>query len=191
MATQNTIIQLLNEAGYKNQGTNRERAIRNLNLLLDAGVLSIKFCHADKYNDSNSNWAFWYDSKDGKRRCTAYQVTLFGRTFNGDFVAKTRSERTFFGDKYVINIDNSSLDINQIMIRVAKLISILKGKGDFLAPSEFGKYGDCSCGKCSGRGIIPQFMHYAEGVCFDCGGTGIQRGVLKSYIAESIKLATK
>lgn len=191
MATQNTIIQLLNEAGYNNQGTNRERAIRNLNLLLDAGVLSIKFCHADKYNDLNSNWAFWYDAKDGNRRCTAYQVTLFVRTFNGHFVAKTRTERNPFGDKYVSNIDNSSLSIHDIMMRVAKLISILKGKGDFLAPSEFGKYGDCSCGKCSGRGIIPQFMHYAEGICFDCGGTGIQRGVLKSKIAESIKLATK
>jgi len=37
----NTIIQLLNEAGYKNTNTNRERAVRNMNLLLDSGVMTI------------------------------------------------------------------------------------------------------------------------------------------------------
>ncbi len=28
------------------------------------------------------------------------------------------------------------------------------------------------CGKCSGDGIIAGFEHYADGVCFDCGGRG-------------------
>lgn len=31
------------------------------------------------------------------------------------------------------------------------------------------------CIKCGGSGRIPQFGHYAEGVCFDCGGTGVAR----------------
>lgn len=29
------------------------------------------------------------------------------------------------------------------------------------------------CGKCSGDGQIGGFEHYADGVCFDCGGSGI------------------
>jgi hypothetical protein len=29
------------------------------------------------------------------------------------------------------------------------------------------------CSKCGGNGIITHFMHYAEGVCFDCGGSGL------------------
>ena len=29
------------------------------------------------------------------------------------------------------------------------------------------------CCKCKGNGIIPRFMYYAEGVCFDCGGSGL------------------
>ena len=29
------------------------------------------------------------------------------------------------------------------------------------------------CSKCGGNGIIPRFMYYAEGVCFDCGGSGL------------------
>ena len=28
------------------------------------------------------------------------------------------------------------------------------------------------CPKCEGKGFIPQFDYYANGVCFDCGGTG-------------------
>ena len=31
------------------------------------------------------------------------------------------------------------------------------------------------CVKCSGTGRIPRFGHYAQGVCFDCGGTGVAR----------------
>lgn len=29
-----------------------------------------------------------------------------------------------------------------------------------------------TCGKCSGKGRINGFDHYADGVCFDCDGTG-------------------
>jgi hypothetical protein len=30
-----------------------------------------------------------------------------------------------------------------------------------------------SCPKCDGTGFIPQFSHYAQGVCFDCMGIGV------------------
>lgn len=29
-----------------------------------------------------------------------------------------------------------------------------------------------ACSKCSGKGWINGFQHYADGVCFDCGGSG-------------------
>lgn len=29
------------------------------------------------------------------------------------------------------------------------------------------------CGKCDGKGVIPQFLYYANGVCFDCFGSGM------------------
>lgn len=190
MATQNTIIQLLNEAGYKNQGTNRERAIKNLNLLLDAGILQLKFVHADKYNNRDENWGFWYKSNDGKQRCTAYKLTIFGKTYYGHFIAK-RDKSVVWGIESINYLDNSSLDISAIMLRVAKMISILKKGYNFMQESVFAKYGDCSCSKCRGIGIIPQFMHYAEGICFDCGGSGIDRHTLKMHISEAVKLATK
>ena len=30
----------------------------------------------------------------------------------------------------------------------------------------------CECSKCGGSGILPQFMYYAEGICFQCMGIG-------------------
>ena len=33
-----------------------------------------------------------------------------------------------------------------------------------------------TCGKCDGRGKIQAFSHYANGDCFDCGGTGKLEG---------------
>jgi hypothetical protein len=30
------------------------------------------------------------------------------------------------------------------------------------------------CGKCNGRGILPEFNHVSGGVCFACEGTGIR-----------------
>lgn len=34
---------------------------------------------------------------------------------------------------------------------------------------------DCSCQKCEGRGIVPAFHYYCNGVCFDCYGLGYNR----------------
>jgi hypothetical protein len=36
------------------------------------------------------------------------------------------------------------------------------------------------CCKCKGKGIIPSFMHYCKGVCFDCMGLGYgKQGLIK------------
>ena len=184
----NHIIELAQANGYKNEGTNRERTIKNLNLLLDAGVLEINLSHADKYNDLENSWGFWYDSKDGKRRCTNYTFKLYGKSFYGHFVAKRRKS-VIWGIEAINNVDNSRLDLHSMMITIARKLSQLKGNGDFMQESVFAKYGDCSCRKCNGKGIIPQFIYYAEGICFECGGVGIQRDILKMHIQESVNLA--
>jgi hypothetical protein len=178
METQNTIIQLLNEAGYCNKNTNKQKSVKNINLLLDAGILTIKFVHADKFNDpKDRSIAYWYKKEGLYDKCSAYAVTIFGKTYAGHFVSKSH---------YIYD-----LDIDVMMAHVAKIISVVKGKGDFISPSEFAKYGKCSCAKCSGRGILQEFSYYADGVCFECGGSGIDRHTLKRYISESVKLATK
>jgi len=183
----NSLIQILNENGYRNTNSNRERAVRNINMLLDAGILKLKFTHADKYNNREESWAFWYTDKEGKRRCTNYIVQLYGKGFYGAFVPKRETVNYGMGFGKTTNyIDNYIVDISALQRRIARLISIIRGKGDFMQSSVFAKYGECSCSKCHGNGIIPGFMHYAEGVCFDCGGSGIDRNTLKMYINEAI-----
>ena len=160
-----TLITLLQANGYRNTNTNRERAVRNINMLLDSGILQLKFSHADKYNDQSEGWGFWYDAKDGKRRCTNYMVTLYGKTFYGAFVPKKRNSNLPWGmGKTTEIIDNYIVDIGALQTRIARLISVIRGKGDFMQSSIFAKYGECSFGKCNGNGIIPAFMYYAEGV---------------------------
>lgn len=188
--TTNTLVKLLNEAGYTNTNTNRERAVRNMNMLLDAGIMTIKFSHSDRYNNKDANFGFWYTAKDGKRRCTAYTVTLYGKTFYGHFMPKRRTINYGQGVVVADDVTYINFPIDEIQTRVAQLISIVREQNDFFAPKLFAAKGDCSCGKCHGRGVIPAFSYYANGICFDCGGSGINRNTLKTHIANLINSAT-
>lgn len=55
-----------------------------------------------------------------------------------------------------------------ILHALAKLIQ--EDKFDLKSGSEFKLAEPCS--KCSGRGIIPYFSFYCNGICFDCMGIG-------------------
>lgn len=193
----NTLVKLLNEAGYKNNNTNRERAVKNLNLLLDSGVMSLTFINSEVYNSKENGRSFIINCQDGKKRPTAYRITLFGKTYNGHIMVKKTvkkycSAENFDGTKVYETIenyfDNSSICVQEMQLKVARLLNAIRGNDDFLKPQIFAKYGECSCGKCNGLGIIPAFSYYANGICFDCGGSGIDRNILKSYIQESIKV---
>jgi hypothetical protein len=189
MKAQNTLIALLQNNGYRNTNTNRERAVRNINMLLDAGILQLTFVHADKYNDQSEGWGFWYNAQNGKRRCTNYKVTLYGNTYYGSFVPKRRTSNLPWGMGVSVDIvNNYTVDISDLQRRIARLISIIRGNGDFMKSSVFAKYGECSCNKCNGNGIIPSFMYYAEGICFDCGGSGVDNHTLKMYINDAIAM---
>lgn len=197
MAKSNTIIEILKKSGYKNEGSNRERVIRNLNLLLDSNVLQIKFIDAEQYNSKENGRAFWYTGLDDKKYCTAYMVILFGKRFYGHFIPKSKTIKfkhiqhmngIWEYDTDTTFYDNTKLDLSQIMLRVAQIISMIRGSGNFMQEQIFAKYGKCSCNKCNGAGIIPQFMYYANGICFDCGGVGVDRNTLKMHIQEAINL---
>jgi hypothetical protein len=169
----NYIIELANEAGYKNEGNNRQRVIKNLNLLIDAGVLRIKFIDADKYNNKDDGRSFWFMANDGFKRCTNYKFELYGKFFNGHFVAKKT---------------NTHLNLDKMMLHIVRKLASVKTEIDFMKETIYAKHGNCSCSKCDGQGIIPAFSYYANGVCFDCGGMGINRSVLSTYIQETINL---
>jgi len=194
----NTIIELLNEAGYKNSNTNKERAVKNMNLLLDSGIMSITLIPSEAYNAKENGRGFWMMCADGKKRPTAYKVTLYGKTYGGHIMQKSLTTKfksiqhkdlTWEYATSTEYYDNTSISINEIQIRVAQLLTIIREDKDFFAPKLFAAKGDCSCGKCDGVGIIPSFSYYANGICFDCGGSGINRNSLKLFINNAIKTA--
>lgn len=44
---------------------------------------------------------------------------------------------------------------------------------------------DCTCGRCGGDGYISYFGHIDQGVCFECGGSGVSTGhEIKVYTDE-------
>ena len=194
----NTIIRILNEAGYKNSNTNKERAVKNMNLLLDSGIMSFTFISAESYNAKENGRGFWIMCSDGKKRPSAYKVTLYGKTYYGHVMTKSRTTKfkssqafdlTWTYDTNTEYYDNTTISISEIQTRVAQLLTIIRENKDFFAPQMFASKGDCSCSKCFGVGIIPAFSYYANGICFDCGGSGINRDALKSFISNSIKTA--
>ena len=75
--------------------------------------------------------------------------------------------------------------IDGVLTKVARIISENRNGFDFM------KNSDCECSKCNGRGIIPAFMHYCDGICFDCGGTGLDRNTLKMYVESNISATVK
>jgi hypothetical protein len=193
----NTIINLLNEAGYKNSNSNRERAVRNINMLIDSGIMSLTLIQSEDYNAKENGRGFWMTLSNGKKAPTAYKVTLYGKTYYGHIMQKsltTKFKHIQHMDgtwEYATNTeyyDNTKIDISEIQTRVARLLTIIREDKDIFEPEIFAAKADCSCGKCNGVGIIPAFSYYANGICFDCGGSGIDRNILKSFIANSMKL---
>lgn len=180
----NTLITLLNEHGYTNTGDNRSYAIKSINNLLDSGFLQLKFV---SYEKAKEGYGYIYETKDGKKRRTLYKVTIFGKTYFGHWMPQFTNVHIGWGfgvDKR--ENEYKCLDLYSILCRIARLISINKNGFDFLKDESSYKNGACSCTKCHGTGFIPAFAHYAEGVCFDCGGTGINSNTLKMYIEKNI-----
>lgn len=184
MKSSNIIIDKLKASGYSNAGDNRSYDIRSLNNLLQVGLIDFIFASASDYAESSK--AFWYPCNDGKKRCTAYKVKVIDKWYYGHFMPKSRTYRNCMGDKTSDEIKYSEINLYEVLCRVAKLISINKDGFDFLK-SDLNKHGACGCTKCNGTGIIPQFLHYAQGVCFECGGSGINSSVLKSYIQSNVQ----
>jgi len=73
-----------------------------------------------------------------------------------------------FGKATVFYSNQTFVEPRDVLISIAKHLKRAdvteKVKADITLP--------CKCGKCSGTGFLAVFAYYAEGVCFDCMGSG-------------------
>lgn len=179
MKATNPIIEKLQSHGYNNTGDNRSYDIRSLNTLLSCGILDLIILDCQRYKTHS----FKYDY-DGKIRTTAYKIKIFGKTYFGHWMPKKKTERSF-GESWLSDIEYNSINLYDMLCKVANILNSNKNGFDFL------KDGYCDCAKCSGKGVIPSFAHYANGVCFDCAGTGINSSILKNYISSNLQSITE
>ena len=132
--TSYNIQQILSEADRPIDGDNRNRAIKNLNLLVNQGF-EFSIIQNGKKWVSGSGKDFNIVIKYSEKWSACY-LTDFSPynilSFAGRFL-----QRKDVNDMILKNIDYPT-----------------------------------KCGKCRGKGIIGNFMHYADGVCFDCAGSG-------------------
>jgi hypothetical protein len=139
-----TIQEILNQAGYDNKFTNRQRNIRSINSVLANTEIKLFIATKGKCKVGN----------DGFK----YNVRLQLQTTETE-VASTRLLVSS------VTEDNCT--------------EILKALGKFLqrdnVKNKITSYVTTphKCAKCEGKGHIPAFDWYANGICFDCLGLGI------------------
>jgi len=81
--------------------------------------------------------------------------------------------------KYNVRIQLPGVATTRFNTKDVTPYSLLKMMGKFLRRDEVRVkiYAETEvphkCDKCDGAGILPAFMYYADGVCFDCLGVGI------------------
>lgn len=175
----NSIIQLLNDKGYSNTGDNRNYVIKSLNGLINIGLVDLYILDKEVYKTRS----FVYNVGD-KTKTTAYKIKMYDKLYFGHWMPK-KQINSCFGEKYLTDIEYNYINLYDVLCKIANIININKNGFDFI------KNGNCDCAKCKGSGFIPEFAHYAQGVCFDCAGTGIEKNVLQKYIKNNINQSGK
>jgi hypothetical protein len=138
----NLIKEKLAASGFELIEDNRNRYVKNLNMLLDSGLFKLTIC------EKGMSWVR-DDSKPTNTRSNRYNVIIRG----GGYIKKV----------FVDSIDKVSL-LQQFgwFLKDEKVRENIKAS--VTIPT--------NCAKCQGIGIIPAFHYYCSGICFDCCGTG-------------------
>lgn len=89
---------------------------------------------------------------------------------------------TYYSAPDLKHFDSSDIISSCVVNCIVDFKNNLEKKGIFQKAVEMAKEnGMPICNKCKGKGIIPAFMHYCKGVCFDCMGLGYgKQGLTKT-----------
>ena len=141
-----TVKEIFEAEGHTYDKDGRNRTHRSLQSLLDSELVTFRVCEKGKVWTNKSN-GFKYNVR----------------------VSVKRPEGTYFTQYIKSSITNiDGYDILKLIgqtLQLDAVKSFMKSNVDI----------DCTCQKCEGRGIIPQFGYYCNGICFDCYGLGFNR----------------
>jgi hypothetical protein len=138
-----TVKSIFEKEGYAYDKDGRNRTHRSLQKLLDSGFISFRVCEKGKVFVSKS---------DG----TKYNVSV-------SIKIDEKNWRIFRYKCSCTNIDGYDvLKLIGITLQIPEVKEVIKSYVDI----------DATCQRCNGKGIIPAFHYYCDGICFECYGLG-------------------
>lgn len=84
---------------------------------------------------------------------------------------------------YIKHIEQHSNIAYSLLSLLGKFLRMEKIKEKLYSETEE----PCTCMKCEGKGVIPAFYYYADGVCFDCMGMGITGKLMVQNVQDRAK----
>jgi hypothetical protein len=137
-----TIQEILSEAGHTCEGDNRNRAIKECNTALKNGV-KIWVAKVGRMQTPKR--------EDRKPYTLKVSTEKWQRTSRPNFGPDGQMDAFDVLKTLALFLQNDNVK--------KEMSSIRSGTPD-------------PCGKCQGKGVIPAFYYYANGVCFECMGLG-------------------
>jgi len=159
----NTLQSIFEAANRKVDFDNRNFRVKSINAALENGQVKVEVSPAQKiFNEKNE-------------KQSNYRIYI-GKTYWWGYVKRTAwLQKVHFGQgaddiREEMRYNNESL-IDSMFNSLCKAISTPEIK-EAMKKAKEETADACVCGKCHGKGIIPEFRHISQGVCFDCLGIG-------------------
>lgn len=139
------VNELFEQSGRPSQGDNRSYFVKALNKVLEDGFITIKL------QDKGRIWTNpKFVAKDGSLIKFNIEIKGYGwtkRVYESNFSAKDLLAHV---GTFVQNPSISEQHVKSISVNTFEV---------------------CECSRCNGKGIIPAFNYYCNGICFNCYGS--------------------
>jgi hypothetical protein len=146
MKAQNLVNELFKSANRPEQGDNRSYIVKTLNKVLQDGVLKVAISEKGKVW-TNKNYV---DANGNKVK------------FNIEIKAYGYVRRAYVSD-YITADD--------VLKQVGKFLQHPNVSENHTSTMKVSGFEVCECERCNGKGVIPAFHYYCQGICFECYGS--------------------
>jgi hypothetical protein len=142
------VNELFQQSGRPNQGDNRNYFVKALNKVIEDGFITIKIQQKGKIWTNPKHVAI-----DGSLKKFNIEISGYGWI--------NRSYRNIFSAEELLIIVGDFIQTPEVSEAHIKSLSV-------------NAYEVCKCERCYGKGIIPAFHYYCNGICFQCYGSKYQ-----------------
>lgn len=149
----NILKEVYSTSGRLLKEDNRSFFVKSINMLLDRGEIKIEISPIGRVWRKDKNLGINEDLPNGSMN--KFNVSISG-----------------YGLQRKVYLNKMTPEM--ILMNCAKILTDKRAKTKIedRIKVDYMKYKSCS--KCQGRKIILGFLHYCDGICFQCGGSGFE-----------------